>query len=770
MASRSIKNRPSIKKKHPFIGLLIFVTVLVAIVVSGGVGIYALGSSWLQDLPDYESADAFNTALPSEVVTQDGTLLAKFQLENRDPVTLEQISPYVLEGTVATEDERYYEHGGFDIMGIARALVVNLTGSGREGASTITQQFVRNTILADEMEEISIKRKVREMYLSVKLEEIYSKDEILRMYLNTINYGNNTYGIQAAAQRYFSKNASDLTLAEAAALVGIPQSPSYNNPLVDDGKNCLNRRNVVLQRMLSNNYITQEEYDAAKAEPLLVNETLPAEEGIYQYPHFVRYVRSVLTDPEGPYKLSSNEVRGGGLTIVTTLDPALQEQAQAAVDEKLAGLHEATDSDALQGALVSIEPSTGYVKAMVGGDSDVNLATGEGGDPNRPGRPTGSSFKTFTLIAALEAGISPQTMLDCTSPAKIPNTEYGTSIPALENIDNRNYGTRSIARAFEVSSNTGFVRLEMALGIDTVAEVATRMGITSPLNPTPSLTLGTNNVTMLDMATAYAAIANEGVRNDPTPILQVYNSDGSLRIDNTAEEGSELRRTTSEQVISPEVAHAATEVMKTVVTGYEATGYDARLASGQPVAAKTGTSESYLDITFCGITPQLSTSIWLGDPANQVALPNHTGAGDVFRDFMTAALDGQPIQDFAPAADPTYKTFSDSTYHVGGYGYSSNDDSSSSNNSANTSRETPTVTEPTDEPSTGGSTGGTTGGEPGGSTGSDPSGGSGSTGGDPSSGGQTGGGDSGGGDQTGGGQSGDSGGGETGGSTTPLAA
>ena len=712
MASRSMKNRPSAKKKHPKIGLLVVVSVLAAVIVAGGVGVYALGSSWIGDLADYDvtKAESFNTSMPSDMYAADTTTqMARFQLENRDPVDLDQISQYVLNGTVATEDERFYEHGGFDLWGIMRAAVVTLTGSGREGASTITQQFVRNTILADEMTDISIKRKVREMYLSVKLEEVYSKDEILRMYLNTINYGNATYGIQAASQRYFSKDATDLTLSEAAALVGIPQSPSANNPIASMD-NCLARRNLVLDRMLSNGYITQEEHDAAQAESLVLDETLPAEEGIYSNAHFVRYVRSVLTDPEGPYKYSLNEVAGGGWTIITTLDPTMQQQAEVAVADKKENLRAATRSDAPDGSLVSIEPSTGNIKAMVGGDSSVNLATGEGTDPEHPGRPTGSSFKTFTLIAALEAGISPQTMIDCTSPATIPNTDYGKSAPPLQNIDNRNYGTRSIASAFEVSSNTGFVRLEMAVGLDKVAEVAQRMGITSPLSQVAAMTLGSNNVTMLDMASAYAAIANEGVRNDPNPILKIYDSDGNLIIDNTAPEGSELRKTKSEQVISPEVAHAATEVMKTVVTGSMATGAEAALPSGQPVAAKTGTSESYMDITFCGITPQLSTSIWLGDPSSSdpetgVALPNHTTAADVFRNFMSEALAGQPIEDFADAADPAYKNFYDKTYHVGSGSYSSGDGSSKSTSDNEDSNKKDA--EKTDKPD-GGTTGGDT--------------------------------------------------------------
>ena len=671
MASRSIKNRPGIKKKHPSIGFLAVFTVFLAVIVAGFSGVYALGSSWIGDLEDYDVSDAgqLNSSLPSIMLASDGTELARFQVEYRDPVELDQISEYVREGTVATEDERFYEHGGFDLAGIARAVYVNLTGSGKEGASTITQQLVRNTILADEMNDISFKRKVREMYLSVKLEEQYSKDEILLMYLNTINYGSGAYGIEAASQRYFSKHASELTLAEAAALIGIPQSPTYNNP-IDHEDNCLARRNLVLDRMLTNGYITQEEHDAAQAEGIVLNTTETTVDGLEKYPYFSSYVRDLLMDPDGDYRYSEDEIFKGGLTIQTTLDVDSQEAAEAAIKEKRESL-----DPAINGALVAIEPETGFIKAMVGGDdwenNKLNLATGERGVPN-PGRPSGSSFKVFTLIAALEAGISPQTMVDCSSPATIPNTGY-TGANALQNIDNNNYGTISIQRAFAKSSNTGFVRLEMALGIDKVIATAKKMGITSTLEANPSLTLGQSNVTMLDMASAYAIIANGGVRVDPTPVLTITNSKGEVIVDNTTPDTS-LSKTHSEQVISPEVAHAATEVMKTVVNTSEGTGQEAALPNGQVVAAKTGTSTEYKDITFCGITPQMAVAVWLGDPANVKTLPARVGAGDVFRTFMSAVLDGQPTEQFPQAADPTYKNFSDPTYHVGGSASSSNTD------------------------------------------------------------------------------------------------
>lgn len=213
VGSRAMKRRNGTQTKNKKAPVLGIISVIVLAVAAAAFGVYSLCNSWLEDLPDYQNADAYNTAQPTMVYAADGTtLLAEFQLENREPVALDQISEYVLKGTVATEDERFYSHAGVDYLGVARALVNNLMGGALEGASTITQQFVRNTILSDEMRDISFKRKIREMYISQKLEQQYTKDEILLMYLNTINYGSGAYGIEAAAERYFSKDAKDLTV------------------------------------------------------------------------------------------------------------------------------------------------------------------------------------------------------------------------------------------------------------------------------------------------------------------------------------------------------------------------------------------------------------------------------------------------------------------------------------------------------------------------------------------------------------------------------
>lgn len=755
MSSRAIKKRPSTKKKYLPVHVLSIVGVICAFVAAGVIGVGAACQSWLQDLPDYADADAFNTALPTTVYASDGTtVLAEFMLEDRRPVTRDQISEYVLKGTVATEDERFYDHGGVDYVGIARAVVNNLTGGELEGASTITQQLVRNTILSSEMDDISLKRKVREAYISMKMEEIYSKDDILLMYLNTINYGSSAYGIQAASQRYFSKDANQLTLAEAATLIGIPQSPTYNNP-IDNPENCIKRRNVVLDRMLSNNVITQEEHDAAQAEPLTLNPSDRLAENTMKYPYFTSYVRYLLTDTNGKYKYSRDEVLKGGLTVTTTLDVSTQEAAEEAAAKKQKQANSYMTNDPFEVAMVAIDPDNGHVKALVGGDDydadQVNMATGLGGT----GRQAGSAFKTFTLVAALEAGISPKTMVDCSTTVEYPGWK-------VSNIDYHNYGTRSIARAFAVSSNTGFARLIMSIGPEKVVDVAKRMGITSSLQAVGSLTLGSDAVTPLEMADAYATLANGGVHYDAECILRIVDRNGAMVVDNSNPTGT--------RVVTPEVAHAAVEVMKGVINTYEGTATDAALSNGQVAAGKTGTSENRKDRWFCGITPQLSVAIWMGDRSDLVdasSIPSSLTCASAFADFMNVVLKNQATENFPDAADPPYDTsFYDSDNHIGSGYYSSSNNSSSRNYSSSSSNSSNSNSSSEDDSSTSSSSSNgsnsssnssssqdsSSGSDSGSGSGSDTGGGGDTDGGgsDTSGGGDTGGGDSGG--DTGGGE------------------
>ena len=615
------------KKRH------LVLKVLLGLVAACIIAVVAVCYTWLQDMPDCSTAEDFNRSHDTEVYANDHTtLLARFQMEYRIPLeSLDNVADYVEQGAIAVEDQRFYSHNGVDPLSIIRAIAGNLAGNGFSGASTITQQLVRNTVLADEMTDMTIKRKVREAYAAFKMEELFTKDEILLLYLNTINYGQGAYGIEAASQRYFSKSASALTLAEAALLAGIPQSPVYNNP-IDFPDHALDRRNVVLDRMVECGYITQEQADEAKNEPIELNVSWNSQQGLEAYPYFASYVRQQLYES---YDLTTAEIFQGGLTVYTTLDPEIQEYAEAAAEEK-----ESQVTDELSVALVAIDPDTGYIKAMVGGkdydENQYNLAT-------QGVRQAGSSFKTFTLVAALEQGISPQTTVRCTSKVKIGDW-------SVENIYSINYGDRSIARAFAVSSNTGFARLISAIGPETVVETAQRMGITSELSAVPALTLGVCSVSPLEMASAYATIASGGIYYEPVCITEAYDYKGNLVIDNTNPQGT--------RVISENVASAAIEVMRLVVESYEGTGRDAALSSGQVVAGKTGTSENYMDSWFCGITPQLSVALWMGDPSNVVSIPSNISVCSAFATFMNAYMEGRETEDFPTADPPTYtKTF-----------------------------------------------------------------------------------------------------------------
>ena len=637
MASRAIKSRANIKKKHPSTAVIAVAAVVFAFIVSLCWGIWSVGSSWLSDLPDYKSADAYNTAQPTVVYASDGqTVLAEFQLENRDPVEINEISDYALKGTVATEDERFYSHGAIDPWGIGRALVNNLMGGDLEGASTITQQFVRNTILSSEMDDISIKRKVREAYISIKLEEQYSKDNILLMYLNTINYGSGAYGIEAASERYFSKHASELTIAEAATLVGIPQSPTYNNP-EDYPENCTKRRNVVLDRMLTHEAITQEEHDSAVEEELVLDVETRAEDGIYEYPYFTSYVRQQLLD-----QLSFEEVFDGGLTVYTTIDPTLQGYAEEAAAEVYDDMARTGDSD-VSLSMTCIDPNTGYVLAIIGGkdwsDSQFNLAT------SATGRQAGSSFKAFTLAAAIEQGISPKTVIDCST--GFVNAAWSKPVT---NYAGANYGYLSIERMTWVSANTGFARLVTdpdGVTPQSLLDMAARLGVAGDTKygygAYPALTLGAAQTNTLRMASAYGAFATGGIRHADTCITQVIAQDGTTLIDNTEVPG--------EQVLSPEVAGEVTRVLQGVVT--QGTGRGSALPSGQVSAGKTGTSQEHRDLWFCGYTPQLSCAVWTG-AAQEREMWEAPWCKDAWRIFMSLALDGRERVDFPTAAEPKY--------------------------------------------------------------------------------------------------------------------
>ena len=613
------------------VGILGFVALLM---IAVGASLGALVSSWLQGLPDYSSTDAYLVAEPTTVYAADNSVIGEYYLQNRRVVDEDQISPYVLEGVVDTEDERFYQHNGVDPTGILRAVVVQASG-GSEGASTITQQLVRNTVLSDEQFDKTLKRKVREAYIAIQMEKMYTKDQILTMYLNTIYFGHGAYGIQAAAITYFNKNASDLTLAEAATLCGLPQSPSGYDP-IDNPEAATTRRNIVLDHMLSQGDITQEEHDEAVSEPLVTNEG-SFSDATTTYPYFTDYVKQLLLED-----FDQDTVMKGGLQVYTTLDPTAQKAAEGAVTSRL----KAIGNSKLQAALVAIDPNTGYVKAMVGGrsyaENQFNMAT-------QAKRQAGSSFKTFTLVDAISQGMNPTITINCSSPMQISPTWK------VQNFGNTSYGSISLTQAFAVSSNTGFVQVAQAVGAESIVSTAKAMGIDEDMPAYDSITLGTVGIPPIQMAEAYATVATNGVHRDAVAITKIEDRNGNTVYEHQDEPS---------QVIDAGVAQAAREVMEGVCKGNGTANVIAStLKANTPVAGKTGTSENYRDLWFCGITPQYSVAVWCGYAeegsvrvGGSAGHPYNTSV-PIFVSFINSALAGQARQEFPTTTEkPQYKS------------------------------------------------------------------------------------------------------------------
>lgn len=627
-------------------GIFGFMALLVAALA---MSLGALVSTWLQDLPEYASADAYLVSEPTQIYDSRGTVIAEYYLQNRRSVEMEDVSDYVLKAAVDIEDIRFYKHNGVDPQGIARAVVAQLMG-GSEGASTITQQLVRNTVLSDEQFDYTVRRKVREAYLAIQMEKMYTKDQILMMYLNTIYFGHQAYGIQAAAITYFNKNAKDLSLAEAATLAGLPQSPSNYDPLKNP-ELALRRRNIVLEHMLTAGDITQEQYDEAVASELECHEgSFMQNES--QQPYFTDYVKQLLLED-----FDQDTVFQGGLKVYTTIDPAYQDCAERAVATRLSEI----GNERLDAALVAVDPDTGYIKAMVGGrdykESQFNLAT-------QARRQPGSSFKLFTLCAALREGMSPNVYVNCSSPMTFSPTW------TVQNFGNASYGPVTMAYAFAVSSNTGFVQIAEAIGADKIVTTAHDMGISVDLPAYSSLTLGTVGVPPVQMAEAYATVATGGLHRDAIAITKIEDRNGNVVYEH---------EDNAKRVLEEDIAAAALEVMKGVTTwGGTAEVVGSGMTVDQPVAGKTGTTENYRDLWFCGITPQLSVSIWCGYREEAEVFvwgsyghPYNT-ACPIFTYFVNAALEGAAREEFPTSSvQPTYKD--NSTWEFSGGSYSWDD-------------------------------------------------------------------------------------------------
>jgi len=589
-----------------------------------------------EDLPELDQYPAAELAQTSVVYDSTGEVVDELHgVQNRFIVGLDEISASLRDAVIAVEDHRFYEHRGVDFEAIGRAAGENVASlSIRQGGSTITQQLVKNTYIAQEQRQSpSFQRKIAEASLAWQYEEEHEKDEILEQYLNTVYFGANAYGAEAAARTYYDKEATDLTLPESALLAGIINLPGTYDPF-SDPESARARRDIVLDRMLEHGYVTSEEYEAAATEDLNLSRGVVEPESENEY--FLDAVRKELAEEYGDRALYE-----GGLKIYTTLDPRLQGLATEAVGKVVAPA-----SDDPSASLVSVEPSTGAVKAMVGGSDfeqvKFNLAT-------QGKRQPGSSFKAFVLAEAIRQGISPETGYE----SKDLNIDMGENAETYR-VQNYNYverGPTSIKTATAQSDNTVFVQLALDLGLEKVAETANALGIQSALDLYPAMAIGGlgEGVSPLEMASSYSTFANGGTHMEPYLVEKVIREEGGEEVP------IQVHEPAGTEVLTRDQAAAVTQTLRGVVERGTAGRYrnlDEEL--GRPSAAKTGTTELFVDAWFVGYVPQLTTSVWVGYPEERRPMlyvrgfPEVNGENfplDIWSLYMQEAVQDLPVQE-----------------------------------------------------------------------------------------------------------------------------
>jgi len=592
----------------------------------GGIGAVIILFQIARNLPDVGQISTYIPAETTKIYSEDNVVLAELHLEeNRVTIPLEHISPYIRRAVVAMEDENFYSHHGLDFKGIARALFRDvLAGSFVEGGSTLTQQLARNLFLTRKRQ---ISRKVSEAILAIQIERRYSKPEILEMYLNQVYWGHNAYGIESASLLYFGKQASNVNLSEAAMLVGLLTGPEYYSPLKNFAR-AKKRQLIVLKKMEEKKIITHDEMVQAYNREIILMERKPFR---YKAPFFTQSIIQRLINMYG-----EEAVYTSGLRVYTTLNYRLQRQAEKVVDDWIAfGKQPAVvqgvqvqNLNYSQAALVAMDPRNGYIKALVGG---ADFLTNQFNHVTQAHRQPGSSFKPFVYLAALLKGYTPGSIVD-DSPV-VFNTAQGPYAP--QNYTKKYLGPITLRKALEESVNIVAIRLNYMLGPKYVAEVAHQVGIESVIHPVISLPLGSNETTMIELTSAYAVLANGGVRAEPASILRIEDRDGTTLYEHTVR---------PKRVVDGNAVSLLVDMMRGVVTN--GTGRNANLP--RPIAGKTGTTSSYKDAWFFGFVPQLVCGTWVGND-NNTPMYKITGGwvpASMWRDFMKEALRGVPAQNF----------------------------------------------------------------------------------------------------------------------------
>lgn len=600
--------------------VLVPLVILAGLICAASV-VFVVFADCSKDLPNVEKLKYYSPSETTKIFSSDGVLLCTLFKENREWVSYSKIPKNMVEAMVAIEDSRFYEHRGISIKDIIRALYVDLTHKGiKQGASTITQQLARNIFLHP---QANLRRKVREALLAMEIEKRFTKSEIMELYLNQIYFGSGSYGIQAAARTYFDKDISDLSLAQCAIIAGLPAAPSDYSPL-ENPHDAKYRQMLVLKRMNDLGYI---DYKTMK-ESMHEKMTFARKKSQYNlllHPYFTTYALHELFQ-----KYSDDLLYRGGLRVYTTVDLRMQAQAGKALKDGL-DRAEAQGLNCRQGAIVAVEPSTGFIKAMVGGTgwSDTNQFNRAWQARRQPG----SSFKIFVYTTAIDSGFTPDSIVE-DSPISYADGPGRSWSP--KNSDGSFWGGITISRAVQFSRNVAAVRMMHRLGPEKVIQYAYRMGIKDRLEPNLSLALGSGVVTPLDMAAAISVLANEGVRVEPTAIKKIIDSEGNVIEDNTYP--------TREVVLPATTASDMTEILQSVISS--GTGTNAQI--GRPAAGKTGTTDDHRDAWFVGYTPEMACAVWTGN--DDFSRMNYAFGGNipatVWGTFMKAALEGKAIANF----------------------------------------------------------------------------------------------------------------------------
>jgi penicillin-binding protein 1A len=650
MARRTrLRRRKSHNSKWKKVTVPLGVLLAVAVVAGGVAGSWAV--STYESAPPLSSLKPVQKGRSSAIYAADGTLIGFIQAENiRQPVPGRTMPQTLRDATVAIEDKNFFNHGALDPAGIARAAWKDLLAGGKpvQGASTITQQLVRNLYIQNPEE--TLKRKLIEAHLAYEMEEAHTKEWILTAYLNTAPYGTvegeTAVGVEAAAQTYFGKPASELGLTESALIAGLPQAPSEYNPFLDPHA-ALQRRNEVLGAMHEQDYISGDEYREALHSGL--NLSPGHKYRVIRDPFLFDLVQQELID-----KYGINTVRKGGLKAYTTIDPELQERAQEAVDSCAVCYPEGGPA----AGLASVNPKTGEIVALAStegyeSESEFNYAW-------QAQRQPGSSFKPYVLTTAVKQGIDPaSTYYSGTSPMTLDIPGGGTW--TVNNAEPGG-GTMSLEEATWDSVNVIFAQLDLDVGPENVTQTAHEMGIEAPLESVPAEAIGglRHGVTPLEQADGYATLASGGIHHDPTAISRVEFPNGKVE---------EANPDSGERVLTEGQAYDVTKILEGVITQGTGAGYTYMGCGAE--AGKTGTSEDLSDAWFVGYTPLYSTAVWVGHPQSREA----TGfggptAGPIWRSFMESAVAGDCPEFPEPSTLPELAGL-DSGHTSGSYSSSS---------------------------------------------------------------------------------------------------